>query len=132
MTDNSTSPTFENKKFDVVSFNKDFEIAATKKKLQQKEIDETRLQELNKDITEKTIMNMSLNELAIDWKMSFDGIFDDFRNRNIYRSTLTSGNRLFHLGMTILIGILFFYLIYSIIELNKCKKTVVKKYYRTK
>lgn len=124
---NTTEQT--SKKFDIAAFNKDFElIAKTQKEANQ--IKETeKLQLLNKEIKEKTIMNMSINELLVDWKVSLDGILNDIQQRNISRSTLTSGNRLFHLGMTILLGVLFFYLMYTVISRRTNTQRVIKEYH---
>lgn len=117
------------KKFDVAAFNKDFELSAKAKKEARQKIEDEQLQLLNQDIKEKTIMNMSINELLIDWKVSFDGILNDIQQRNISRSTLTSGNRLFHLGMTILLGVLFFYLMYNVISRRTNAPRVIKEYH---
>lgn len=117
------------KKFDVVAFNKDFELIAKTQKEANKIKEAEKLQLLNQDIKEKTIMNMSINELLIDWKVSIDGILNDIQQRNISRTTLTRGNRLFHLGMTILLGVLFFYLMYTVISRGSNTSRVIKEYH---
>lgn len=133
---NNSSITSENsikdqtgKKFDVAAFNKDFELTAKTQKEANRIKENEKLQLLNQDIKEKTIMNMSINELLIDWKVSFDGILNDIQQRNITRSTLTNGNRLFHLGMTILLGVLFFYLMYTVISRRSNTSRVIKEYH---
>lgn len=114
----------KNKKFDVQEFNKSFQEQADAQKEINKKHEASKEKEMSYEIKEKKLLDMTIREIMIDWKISIDGILNDFQARHVSKKTFTTDNRLFHLGMTILIGVLFFYLMKTILSSNSDKRVV--------
>lgn len=122
--------------FNSALFNKDFEIINEEQNEIAQNIENNKLMELNNSVnnnvnnrlSDKSLVNMSLNEILIEWYNSFNGIFNDFiytinifnyntsntvgllnnnqledKNLEQYKQIITKNNRLFYIGLTILI-----------------------------
>lgn len=117
------------KKFDIGEFNKDFEKADAEKELANKIKEDAETAKMSYTVYSKRINEMTLGEILVDWKISFDAIMSDLRNRNLTKSTFTQDNRLFHVGITLLIGILLFYLMYSVLSEPNEGTRIVNEYH---
>jgi hypothetical protein len=106
-------------KFDVNEFNKVFEETKEKRKQKIKQMEEDRIYELNKAQTTKQIYQLSLSEILIGIKDTWFELIDDILQKNVSFTTFTKNNRLFFIGLTIIIIILFVYLIDSLVGSDK-------------
>lgn len=100
-------------KFDVKAFNTGF----TKYMKEQKEVENqqniAKLKQLNtEEETKKKISEMSFNELINEWTTSLIGILDDLINFRLNPSTLFGENRMFFVGITLLLVVILFYFFY--------------------
>jgi len=117
------------KKFDIGEFNKDFEKTEAEKEATNKIKEDAETAKMSYTVYSKRINEMTLGEILVDWKISFDAIMSDLRNRNLTKSTFTQDNRLFHVGITLLIGILLFYLMYSVLSEPNEGTRVINEYH---
>lgn len=100
---------FDNGKFDIDKFNRDFDQYKDKRKEEEKEILDRKLAELNKppDITPP--YNLSVGQIMINMTESTFNTIDDILNFNISQDTLLKQNRLFYLGILLIIVALILY-----------------------
>ena len=103
--------------FDVTEFNKDFEAHRENVGHQVSEIEKQRLQEFNKQEQSKSIYNLSLFEIFIGIKDTWFGLFDDLLQQKFYTETFTKDNRIFFIGVTIVLFVTVIYL-YNMIFSN--------------
>lgn len=106
----------EKDKIDIATFNKDFEKIKEINKQITQENDENELNIINnnEDKNNNTIMFSSINNMLIDWKLSFLNVINDILHLHVTKETINKRNFLFYLGMTILIFTIFFYILYSL------------------
>lgn len=114
----------KNTKFDIKEFNKSFEEQSSAKKIETKKLEEAKEKDMNYEVKEKKILDLTLREIFIDWKVSMDGVMNDIQQRNITRSTFTVDHRLLHVGITLFIFIIFFYILKSVLSSDGCAKVV--------
>jgi len=96
-------------KFDIKTFNKGFEdyMKQQTEIKHQQEIE--RLKQLNETKYEKKITEMTWNEIMVEWKTSIIGVLDDALHFRFTPSVLFRENRLFFIGITLLILAIIFY-----------------------
>ena len=75
-----------------------------------------RLERLNKQQIEKKPYQLSVAEILIAIKDSWFGIIDDLLQRQFYIETFIKKNRMFYIGLTIVIIAIIFYLYDTIID----------------
>jgi hypothetical protein len=105
-------------RFDIAAFNKDFEDYAKQRYELQKQQEIQRLKELNETIYEKKISEMTWKEIMSEWKLSLIGFLDDMINFRLSPHSLFRENRLFFIGITLLLFAIIFYLFVLIFGLN--------------
>ena len=98
------------KKFDVKEFNVKFEQEKERTKTVGKTLDEQRLAKLNKPPPKKQIYELSIGEIIINIKDAWFEILDDLLQQDFTLETLTRNNRLFYIGLTIIIIFIAIYL----------------------
>lgn len=114
-------------RFNVKEFNVGFEQARDITKAKIREQDKEKLGELNKITYRKKITEMSVGEIMIGVKDTWFDLIDDLLQRKFSFETFTKNNRMFFMGLTIVIIVLVVY-IYDVFtrdvqpEINK--KTV--------
>lgn len=103
-------------KFDIQKFNKEFENKIEQSKETGKLLDENRLEKLNKQKIEPKPYQLSIAEILIVIKDSWFGLLDDLLQEQFYMETFTKKNRMFYIGLTIVIIVIIFYLYDIIID----------------
>ena len=83
-----------------------------------------------------SITKLSFKNILIEWKMAFMNVINDILHLQLSKNTIYQKNFLFYLGLTIVIFVIFFYILYSIYILlssdNKQQKITyehIHKYY---
>lgn len=130
----TTSNNNQNKKFNVVKFNTEFEKEKEENKILQNIKEEERLRILNAQPEEKKIWENNLYDILVGIKNTWFNIIDDLLQQNFVLDTFTKQNRLFYMGLTfMIIGIIIYcynYFTYDETnEYNNRDNTVVKNYY---
>lgn len=97
--DNSNS----NNKFDIGKFNDSFEEQKNTKIQINNKIDEHKLQMMGTQLEEKTIMQSTVSDLLIGIKNTWFYLIDDLLQQRFNVNTFTKENRLFFIGLTIVI-----------------------------
>lgn len=103
-------------KFDIQKFNKDFEDRIQQTKETDKILEGRSLEQLNKQVIEKKPYELSIAEIFVAIKDSWFGLLDDLLQQQFYVETFTKQNRLFYIGLTIVIIVIMFYLYDIIID----------------
>lgn len=101
----------EGDRFEIDRFNRDFDqYKERRKKAMEKKMGE-RLAELNKPDREAAVYNQPIGTIMIKTKDALFGILDDLLQFNFSKEVIIKENRLFFIGITILIVsfILYFY-----------------------
>lgn len=101
--------------FDIAKFNKEFEETNIKLREEEEKKNDEKLKSLNTDIYEKKISEMTFNEILIDWKMSMLGVLNDLINFR-WKGIIAKDNRLFHIGITLIICVILFYIFSTFFE----------------
>jgi len=96
--------------FDPVQFNKDFEAHKENVGHQVSEIEKQRLQEFNEQEKNKSLYDLSLFEILIGIKDTWFGLFDDLLQQKFFTETFIRDNRIFYIGLTIVIFVIVIYL----------------------
>jgi hypothetical protein len=119
--------------FDIQKFNLDFDIDKDLQTQKSKAISDMRLSALNNQKPpEKKIYELSVGEILIGIKDTWFDILDDILQRQISFDIITKNNRLFYIGLTIVIIALIIYLYELLIEddmPDNSNKQEIKKYY---
>jgi uncharacterized protein YeaO (DUF488 family) len=98
-------------KDDVDKFNRDFDQYKEQRKVEmQKQLDE-KLAELNKPVIETPIYNQSVGEILIKTKDVVFDILDDLMQLK-FEGILYKNNRLFHIGLLLLLITIIMFIIY--------------------
>jgi len=102
--------TVRNKQFDVKKFNLDYDEYLKESTALAKRREEERLAILNKPPPKKKIYEMSVGEILVGIKDTWFEILDDLLQQNFTLDIFTRGNRLFFIGLTLVLIIIFVYL----------------------
>lgn len=118
-------------KFNNIDFNPSFEQARNIAMAKIREEDKQKLAKLDKTIIQKPITDLSVGEILIGIKNSWFDLIDDLLQRRFTMSTFTKNNRLFYIGVTIVIFIIIIYLydVYTTHISEKSVKETVKIYH---
>lgn len=112
----TNSSNVSSNKLDIQEFNKNFEKKIEQSKGENKILERNRLERLNKQQIEKKPYQLSVAEILIAIKDSWFGIIDDLLQRQFYIETFIKKNRMFYIGLTIVIIAIIFYLYDTIID----------------
>lgn len=112
-------------------FNTEFERKVIDKPIL-KCMDKNDLDKRNILLTEKSITDLTVAEILIGIKDTWFGMTDDLIHLRISRETATKNNRLFFIGLTLVIIILLLFLYEYLIEGDdsKTKEVVIKHIYK--
>lgn len=118
-------------KFDLRQFNKEFIKKREKTKKDNKIRSQKKLDLLTQEsnIENEKIQNQSIIQLVIGIKNTWFDILDDMLGGKIKLTTFTKNNRLFYIGLTVIIIVLIFYIINFFIgdeDEDGDKKEVIK------
>lgn len=106
-------------KFDVDKFTRDFDQYKDKRKEEMRERIDRKLDELNKPPEITPPYNLSIGQIMINMKDAIFNIIDDLLNFKISWNILLKENRMFYLGIFILIIACIFYLYAFFLNENK-------------
>lgn len=101
--------------FDTIDFNRRFEDEKELTKELVREQERRRLQELNIEEEQKSLTELSVTEILINTKDSWFGLIDDLLKGEFNITSFTVNNRLFYIGITIIIIVMIIYL-YTLLE----------------
>ena len=99
-------------KFDITTFNADFEKQKEQLKLNQQTEDEKKLNALNTPTNVRQLSDMSIHQLLYEWKISLIEFIDDLVNLRLQSHILFNGNKLLFVGLTIVVLVICFYAIH--------------------
>lgn len=120
------------KNFNLKQFNLDFEEDLKKRNAERYKREDTTLKQLNTTIEQSHIINMSVGEILVGIKDTWFGIMDDILMLKFNIRTFTKDDRLFFIGLTIVIIVILTYIIHYLSnigdEYNK-KEKIVKIYH---
>ena len=105
-------------KFDIKAFNKGFEDYMKNQTEIKHQNEIERLKKLNETKYEKKLTEMTWNEIMSDWKKAISGVLDDILHFRLSPSYLFRDNRLFFVGITLLILAIIFYILILVFGLN--------------
>jgi hypothetical protein len=103
-------------KFDIQQFNKNFKKKIEQSKEENKILERNRLERLNKQEIERKPYQLSVAEILIAIKDSWFGVIDDLLQRQFYIETFIKKNRMFYIGLTIVIIAIIIYLYDTFID----------------
>lgn len=112
----------DDNRFEVDRFNRDFDQYKVRRKLEMNESMRKRLEELNTPEPEPPIYNQPIGKILIDTKDEIFNIIDDLLQFKISVSTFTKANRLFYIGLIIVIIAIIFYIWDLFINVSKSDK----------
>lgn len=117
--------------FSEADFNKKFEEDKELTKQLSKERERERLERLNIEKNQKTIAELSVVEILIGIKDTWFELIDDLLQGKFNTATFTKNNRLFYMGITIVLVVLVLYIYYffSTEQINDNKNNKVIKIY---
>lgn len=122
----------DNQKFNLKQFNADFEEDLKKKNEDRAKKEEVELDKLNAVIVAKPVIEMNIAELLIGIKDTWFGLMDDLLLLKFNIDTFTKNNRLFFIGITIVLIVIFMYTIHYLDNIgengNKHEK-IIKIYH---
>jgi hypothetical protein len=90
-------------KFNANQFNKSFEHSKDNAKLLKKFNQQIRINELNRNNNTLSLHTQNIKDIMINTKNSWFNIMDDILTYNIDKDTIIKDNRLFYIGLTVLI-----------------------------
>lgn len=108
--------------FDNASFNKEFNEYTQQRKDDERKKETEKLNQLNKVIYRKKISEMSLSELMSNWKSSWLGVLNDIIHVRLNPTILFVDDRLFFIGITLIIIIILFVLYYLFLNVHEYEK----------
>lgn len=123
-----------NGKFDLSKFNTGFEREKKEQKELNKDKQNARLNLLNDVVNNKPIYKQTIGEILIGIKDTWFYLIDDLLQQKFTLDTFTKENRLFYIGITLLIFSIILYLLNFFLEKDdepkiKNNEKIVKKYY---
>lgn len=101
-------------RFDLGKFNIEFDRSKEKSKINQKLKDLEKLHTLSKEEEKISLYNLTIFQIIVNTKDAWFNLLDDLLNQNIEKNTFTKENRLFYIGVTIIIVTVILY-IYTLI-----------------
>lgn len=110
--------------FDIDRFNRDFDQYKERRKREMQEKLDKRLSELNNPEPETPAYDLSIGQIAINIKDSIFNIIDDIINFKFSWNLLLKGNRLFYLGLVLIIFASIAYLYYYFIPEKGPEKVI--------
>lgn len=133
MATSNKQPILPPQEFDIKKFNKEFEDQLLASKEATKKREEERLKKLNVVQETKPISELTIAEILIGIKDTWFGIIDDLLNLKFNMTTITSENRLFYIGLTIIIIVILTYIINHFVNLGnptkQGKEKIIKIYH---
>ncbi len=114
-----------------IDFNQKFEQTKELTKEIIKEKDRQRLENLNKETTERSITELSVMEILIGIKDTWFELIDDLLQKKFNATTFTMNNRMFFIGITIIIiaVLAYIYSLFTSDEPNNNENKIVKIYH---
>jgi len=106
--DKLSTPTGD--RFDSKKFNQEFEKEIDIKKTRSKYIESEKLAKMSKEETTKSITNMTIAELLINIKDAWFDMIDDLLQNQFNLEIFTKNNRLFYIGLTLVVIIILIYI----------------------
>jgi hypothetical protein len=104
-----------NKRFDLGKFNKVFDVNREISKSNQRVKDIQKLNELSKVDTTVSLYDLNISQILINTKNTWFNVLDDLLDRRFNLETFSKENRLFYIGLTILVITVILYLYTMII-----------------
>lgn len=115
-------------KFNLGRFNKEFdrnkEIAAKNQDIK----DAVKLSELSREDKKVSLYDLSIYQILINTKNAWFNFLDDILDRRFQLDTLTKENRLFYIGLTLLVIAIILYIYFMIVD-DKSNEKNNKIYY---
>jgi hypothetical protein len=96
--------------FDINNFNADFELSSDLSKMKSNQLDEARLNKLNESKPPTPLYDLSISQILIGIKDAWFDLIDDLLQQRFSIDTFVRNNKLFYIGLTIIIVILILYL----------------------
>ena len=106
--DKLSTPTGD--RFDSKKFNQEFEKEIDIKKTRSKYIESEKLAKMSKEETTKSITNITIAELLINIKDAWFDMIDDLLQNQFNLEIFTKNNRLFYIGLTLVVIIILIYI----------------------
>jgi len=112
---------FSDGKLDIDHYNREFSQYSDKRKEEMKRVLAEKLEELNKPKQVELIYDLSIGQIALNTKDAIFDILDDTVNLRFTSNMLTKNNRLFYLGIVLVIisCLLFLYMLFGADSDNK-------------
>ncbi len=112
---------FSDGKLDIDHYNREFTQYSDKRRAEMKRVLAEKLEEMNKPKPVELIYDLSIGNIVINTKDAMFGILDDVVNLRFTNDIISKNNRLFYLGIVLIIiaCLLFFYLLFGIDNNNK-------------
>jgi hypothetical protein len=126
------------KNFDLDKFNKEFVFKKERADIENKIKSQEKINRLTEaaNIKEKSLYNLSVGELVIGIKDTWFGILDDLLAKRLEMQILTQNNRLFFIGLTVVIIVTIIYLYNFFLEeeikkdsADKITEKIIEKHY---
>ncbi len=118
------------KKFDLGKFNKVFDENKEMTKEYQADVDLARLNKLSSQEIKISLYDLSILQILVNTKNTWFDLLDDLLEQKFEMATITKENRLFYIGLTILVFSIILYLYYTISADDvKAPPVSVKKVY---
>lgn len=135
MNNNPTSEFTTNGKFDINKFNSSFDKTKNDQKLINKQRDDEILHKLNSTTDSKPLYKSTMSDIIIGIKNTWFYLLDDLLEQKFIFDTFTKENRLFYIGITlILISVIMYFYDYftsddGIVGQQKSEDKIIEKYY---
>jgi len=106
---------FSDGKLDIDHYNREFSQYSDKRKEEMKRVLAEKLEELNKPKQVELIYDLSIGQIALNTKDAIFDILDDTVNLRFTSDMLTKNNRLFYLGIVLVLTacLLFLYMLFG-------------------
>jgi hypothetical protein len=118
------------KKFNLAQFNKEFENQKDLNKEYQADVDLNRLNKLSSVEIKTSLYDLSILDILVNTKNTWFNLMDDLLEQRFELATITKENRMFYIGVTILLFSIILYIYYIMSdEGDKTQTTSIKKVY---
>jgi|688.fasta_scaffold858094_1 hypothetical protein len=97
-------------KFDIDKFNRDFDQYKDQRKEEMRERIDKKISELNKPVEQVALYDLSIGQIMINMKDAIFNIIDDLLNFKISKNVFIKQNRLFYIGIFIILIAIILYL----------------------
>lgn len=112
--------------FDINKFNAEFERRKEEQTAKYRILDEARLAKLNVAPPPKKIYELSVGEIIIGVKDTWFNLLDDLLQKRFTLDTFTKNNRLFFIGLTVIVIVIIIYL-YDMLTTDEPPKNNIKE-----